>query len=204
MTTPDAVLSPHAHHHSADHAAAWVGGRSITVAEVDRRLAVLRDGPLASRLPPQDTPQGRNLRRWLVQVLAVEELVAQEAAARAVVCEPRDGSPGALTLAEALRAGGVTAAVLAANPLARALRRRVVEGVGVPEEQIRSYYDRNRDRHAGAYAQERAAIEKDLAQAARERAFNRWLDQRHAELVRLEPGFEHPADPHQPDADHRH
>jgi [acyl-carrier-protein] S-malonyltransferase len=184
--------------------AAWVGDRPIMAAEVDRRLTALREGPLASRLPPPDTSQGRNLRRWLVQVLTVEELVAQEAAARAVVCEPCDGGPGSVTLAEALRAGGVSAAVLAANPLARALRRRVVEDVRVPGEQVRSYYDRNRDRHAGAYAQERPVIEEHLAQAARERAFTRWLDRRHAELVRLEPGFEHPADPHQPDADHRH
>lgn len=185
-------------------AAAWVGDRPITVAEVDRRLATLRDGPLSSRLPPPDTAQGRNLRRWLVQVLAVEELVAQEASARAIVCEPCDSGLGAVTLPEALRAGGVTAAVLAANPLARALRRHVVEGVRVDEEQVRSYYDRNRDRHTGSYEQERPSIEEYLRRAAHERIFSRWLDQRHAHLVRLEPGFEHPADPRQPDADHHH
>jgi [acyl-carrier-protein] S-malonyltransferase len=185
-------------------AAAWVGGQPIPVAEVDRRLAALSDGPLASRLPPPDTAQGRNLRRWLVQVLTVEELVAQEAAARAIVCEPSDEDRKAVTLAEALRAGGVTAAVLAANPVARALRRHVVQDVRVAEVQVRSYYDRNRDRHAGPYTQERPAIEEHLTQAVHERAFSRWLDQRHAQLVRLEPGFEHPADPNQPDAEHHH
>ncbi len=184
--------------------AAWVGDRPIPAAEVDRRLAALRQGPLASRLPPPDTSQGRNLRRWLVQVITVEELITQEAAVRGVVSEACDGSPGTVTLAGALRAGGVTAAVLAANPVARALRRRIVEDVRVPEEQIRSYYERNRDRHAGPYAQERPAIEDHLTQAAHERTFSRWLDQRHARLVHLEPGFEHPADPHQPDAEHRH
>lgn len=189
--------------------AAWVGDRPITAAEVDRRLAGLRAGPLASRLPPPDTAQGRNLRRWLVQVLTVEELVAQEAAARGVIAEPCDSGHAAVTLAGALRAGGVTAAVLAADPVARALRRRVVEslsveGLCVTEEQVRSYYDRNRDRHTGTYAQERPAIEEHLAQAVYECEFSRWLDRRHAELVHLEPGFEHPADPRQPDAEHRH
>ncbi|HEV2636396.1 MAG TPA: hypothetical protein VGX23_14695 [Actinocrinis sp.] len=140
----------------------------------------------------------------MVQVLTVEELVAQEAAERGVVCEPCDGGPGVVTLAEALRAGGVTAAVLAANPVARALRRCVVAGVGVEEEQVRGYYERNRDRHVGSYAEERVVIEEQLVRAVREREFGRWLDFRLAQVVRLEAGFEHPADPRQPDAEHRH
>jgi [acyl-carrier-protein] S-malonyltransferase len=195
-----------AHVHTRAHpdVAAWVGDEPISVERVERRLAALREGPLAARLPPAHTPQGRNLRRWLVQVLTVEELVAQEAAARAVVIEPCDGGPGPVTLPEALRAGGVSAAVLAANPLARALRRRIVADVAVPEEKIRSYYDRNRDRHAGPYSEERPAIEALLGAGAREQAFTRWLDARHAAAVRLTPGYEHPADPRQPDADHHH
>jgi [acyl-carrier-protein] S-malonyltransferase len=197
----------HAHGHAHSdlaHVAAWVDGHPITVGQVELRLAALRTGPLASRLPPADTPQGRNLRRWLVQVLTVEQLIAREAAVRALVVEPRDGLSAPVTLAEALRAGGVSAAVLAVSPLARALRRDVVADVAVPEEQVRGYYERNRDRHLGPYAEERVAIERHLLEAARERAFGRWLDRRYAEAVRLEPGFEHPADPRQPDADHRH
>jgi len=184
--------------------AAWVGAQPVTVEQVEHRMAALRNGPLASRLPPEGTPQGRNLRRWLVQVLTVEELVVQQAAVRAVVCEPCDGEPVPVTLAEALRAGGVAAAVLAATPLARALRRSVVADVEVPEDEIRGYYERNRDRHPGTYAQEEPEIGRRLLDAARERAFGQWLDRTHAQLVRLEPGFEHPADPHQPDADHHH
>lgn len=184
--------------------AAWVGATPIPVEQVERRLAALREGPLATRLPPEGTPQGRNLRRWLVQVLTVEELVVQQAAVHSVVCEPRDGEPARVTLAEALRAGGVTAAVLAANPLARALRRRIVADVEVSDEAIRGYYERNRDRHVGVFEQEEAEIRRCLLVAARERAFSQWLDRTHAQLVRLEPGFEHPADPHQPDADHHH
>ena len=184
--------------------AAWVGARPITVEQVDRRLAALREGPLASRLPPAGTPQGRNLRRWLVQVMAVEELVVQQAVVREVICEPCDGGPVQVTLAEALRAGGVTAAVLAAVPLARALRRTVVADVGVSEDEVRGYYERNRDRHTGAYEHEEPAIRACLLEAARERAFNQWLDRLCAQSIRLEPGYEHPADPRQPDADHHH
>lgn len=184
--------------------AAWVGARPITVAEVDRRMAALREGPLASRLPPEGTPQGRNLRRWLVQVLTVEELVVQQAAVYDVVCEPCEGGPESVALAEALRAGGVTAAVLAAYPLARALRRTIVATVDVPEYEVRAYYLRNRDRHAGPFSQEEPAIRRCLLDAACERAFSQWLDRLVAQSVRLEHGFEHPADPRQPDADHRH
>ena len=185
--------------------AAWVGARPITVDQVNRRLAALREGPLASRLPPADTPQGRNLRRWLVQVLAVEELVVQQALVHDVICEPCDGEPVQVTLAEALRAGGVTAAVLAAVPLARALRRTVVAEVDdVPEHEVRGYYERNRDRHTGTYELEEPAIRACLLHAARERRFSQWLDRLCAQSIRLEPGFEHPADPRQPDSDHHH
>ena len=184
--------------------AAWVGARPITVEQVDRRLTALREGPLASRLPPEGTPQGRNLRRWLVQVLTVEELVVQQAAVYDVVCEPCDGGPGPVTLAEALRAGGVTAAVLAANPLARALHRTIVADIDVPEPEVRDYYERNRDRHVGPFEQEESAIRRCLLDAAQERAFSQWLDRLIARTVRLEHGFEHPADPRQPDSDHHH
>jgi [acyl-carrier-protein] S-malonyltransferase len=38
----------------------------------------------------------------------------------------------------------------------------------------------------------------------RQQAFARWLDARAGQLVMLHPGYEHPADPHNPDATHRH
>jgi [acyl-carrier-protein] S-malonyltransferase len=47
-------------------------------------------------------------------------------------------------------------------------------------------------------------IAAQLLDRARQRAFARWLDARYAALVRLAPGYEHPADPRQPDATHRH
>lgn len=40
--------------------------------------------------------------------------------------------------------------------------------------------------------------------SARARAFGRWLDGRRDALVHVRPGYEHPADPRQPDNTHRH
>ena len=59
---------------------------------------------------------------------------------------------------------------------------------------------------AGAipYAEVRAEIASRLLDRARQAAFARWLDAAAATRVQLGTGFEHPADPRQPDATHRH
>lgn len=54
------------------------------------------------------------------------------------------------------------------------------------------------------YEEARAGIEAELTARNRQLAFARWLDAAVAARVRLAPGYEHPADPHQPDATHRH
>lgn len=184
--------------------AAWVAGRPIAVALVDERLAALRRGPLAGRLPPPETAEGRNLRRWVAQLVAVEAVVRHEATRRDITATPEDGPPRPVTLAQALRTGGMTAAVLAADPVARALRRRVLPATAVPEVEVESYYARNRDRHAGPYPDERPRIAATLTLAGADRAFAQWLDERCAALVRPAPGYEHPADPTHPDATHHH
>jgi [acyl-carrier-protein] S-malonyltransferase len=43
-----------------------------------------------------------------------------------------------------------------------------------------------------------------LLDAARRRAFARWLDDMRAKKVELVPGLEHPGDPRQPDNHHKH
>jgi [acyl-carrier-protein] S-malonyltransferase len=54
------------------------------------------------------------------------------------------------------------------------------------------------------YAEVRPAIAAELAGRTAQLAFARWLDAAAAARIRLAPGFEHPADPRQPDATHRH
>ncbi|MCX5441097.1 MULTISPECIES: hypothetical protein [unclassified Streptomyces] len=185
------------------HAAAVVGDRTLTEAEVEARVAALRRGPLAPRLPRPGTADARNLRRWVVQVMTYEAVVEAEAAALNLPSRPpftRDG----LRLVDALRMGGVTAAVLASLPVAAAVRARVTADVAVPEPAVRDYYARNRDLHPGPYEAERPAVEHELHQAAADRHFTLWLERRHAESVTLMPGYEHPADPRHADATHRH
>jgi [acyl-carrier-protein] S-malonyltransferase len=232
---------------------------------VERAVAELRAGPWADRLPPDNSAGGRNLRRWLVQVLTTRAVVEREAAARGLTATAADGPAAPLTLPVALATGGVAAAVLAAMPLARALRRAVTAEVEVPEAEVRAYYDRNRDRYTRperravslardggevrpigpvrrgelprpleeavfaaaegetferdgwsvrvdriepggmlAYGQVAGDIRTTLTGAARDRAFTTWLESRHAALVTLYPGYEHPADPSHLDATHRH
>ncbi|MET7403644.1 hypothetical protein ABZS66_60265 [Dactylosporangium sp. NPDC005572] len=182
--------------------AAWVGERAIAVVAVEERLAAMRRGPYAARLPHPDTAEGRNLRRWLVQVLVAEAVVEHEAAALGVVAD--DEEPRPLTLAEALRTGGVTAAVVAAHPLARALRLRVAPPLPASDEVTADYHRRNRDRHPEPLDDVRAGLAARLGAEDAERRFAAWLDGRYAALVRLAPGYEHPADPRHPDATHRH
>jgi [acyl-carrier-protein] S-malonyltransferase len=54
------------------------------------------------------------------------------------------------------------------------------------------------------YGEVRDRIAAALLDRRRQLAFARWLDAELAARVRLAPGFEHPADPRQPDATHRH
>jgi [acyl-carrier-protein] S-malonyltransferase len=54
------------------------------------------------------------------------------------------------------------------------------------------------------YDEVRAEIAAYLLDRRGQQAFARWLDERYAALVRLARGYEHPADPRQPDATHRH
>nr|BFE55687.1 malonyl CoA-ACP transacylase [Dactylosporangium thailandense] len=182
--------------------AALVGDVPITVADVNARLAGMRAGPLAARLPHPGSAEGRNLRRWLVQLLAATAVVEQEARGLGLPAAP-PAEPPALppTLPRALRLGGVTAAVLAARPDVYAA---VTADVTVGEERVRDYWDRNRDRHHEPYARCRDAIAALLLREARDRHFTRWLDERCAARVRLMPGFEHPGDPAQPDYTHHH
>ena len=55
--------------------AATVGGVPVWVDEVDAREDRLRGSRLASSLPRRGTSEGRQLRRWLTQLLVTERVV---------------------------------------------------------------------------------------------------------------------------------
>jgi [acyl-carrier-protein] S-malonyltransferase len=258
--------------------AALVGDQPVTAAEVAAEIARLRAGPLASRLPPDGSPAGRQLRRWTAQRLVLRRLLEQEAAARHLpglpAAEPLHPDPALL--------GSAAADVLATSPTARAVYAAVTATVSVPEAEIRDHYDRNPDRYttgtrwlvrqvttadpattadstvddlAGAppalvdpavlpeplrhalaraepeqivgpvpsplgwhlaarhgvrpggvrpYPEVRDEVAGALLDRRRQQTFARWLDGRLGALVQLHAGYEHPADPHNPDATHRH
>ena len=179
--------------------AATVGGEPVWVSEVDAREDRLRGSGLASSLPRRGTSEGRQLRRWLTQLLVTERVAAAEAGMRGLTPEGAPAEDDLLPDTTArLELGSIAGSVLA-DPLARALFASVTAAVDVTDAQVADYQARNPRRFAGT-----AEIADHLRGAARRRAFRLWLDGRYAELVELAPGYEHPGDPRQPDNTHRH
>jgi [acyl-carrier-protein] S-malonyltransferase len=237
--------------------AAWVDGEPVPVADVEAELDRLRAGPLADRLPPAGTPDGRQLRRWVAQRVVLTRLLEREAAARGRT------AAGPVPV-DAAVVGAAAADVLAASAGARAVLATFT--ARPTEAEVRAYYAAHPDRYARGerwlarqafaptrdalvlgppteldpttlvpelrgrpagpvhsglgwhrlvvdavlpagpvpYEQVRPEIEAELTARATQRAFARWLDGAAAGRIRLAPGFEHPADPRQPDATHRH
>lgn len=198
--------------------AATVGGVPIGIDEVDRREAALRAGPFASALPRPGTTEGRQLRRWLTQLVVTHHVVAAEASSLGVTAEHAPAEDALLPdESTRLEIGSVAAAALA-DPLARALFARITDDVDVSDDDIADYHARNPLRFAArprvhgwrapaevpTLGDVRPALSAHLRGAARRRAFRVWLDARRAALVELAGGYEHPGDPSQPDNTHRH
>jgi [acyl-carrier-protein] S-malonyltransferase len=199
---------------------ATVAGTPVAVEEVDAAEARLRSGPHAAALPARGTSEGRQLRRWLTQLLVTERVVATEVAARGLSLSDVPTEAELLPDVTArLEIGSVAASALA-DPQARALFVEVTAAVEVSDREVADYHARNPLRfaalrpddhgwHAPAcaeppLAQVRSAVTAHLRGAARRRAFRLWLDARRAALVELAAGYEHPGDPRQPDNTHRH
>lgn len=181
--------------------AAVVGRELVLAAEVDQRLARLRSGAFGARLPGPHVAEGRNARRWVLQLLCAERIARRELADRGVA----GGAPGRpVALPRALALGGVAAAVLATVPEIGALD---FGARAVPADEVRAYYDRNRDLFADRgvpFPAAEAGIRAELEAAERDRAFGAWLERRLARDVVLAEGYEHPAEPGHPDSTHRH
>ncbi|OBG92719.1 malonyl CoA-ACP transacylase [Mycobacterium sp. E3251] len=199
---------------------ATVAGIPVLIDEVDAAEARLRGGRAGAALPAGGTAEGRQLRRWLTQLIVTGRVAAAEADARGLSGAGAPSEAELLPDATArLELGSVAAAALA-DPRARALFANVTASVRVTGEEVAAYHARNplrfaeprRDRHGWRVPSPvgpplddvRPAIADHLRGAARRRAFRVWLDARRAELVRLAPGYEHPGDPRQPDNVHRH
>ena len=199
---------------------ATVAGLPVPVDEVDEREARLRNGPRASVLPASGTSEGRQLRRWLTQLIVTERVVAAEAAARGLTATDAPTEAEVLPDVTArLEIGSVAAAALA-DSRARALFAAVTAGVRVSDDDVADFHARNPLRFAPPrptshgwrapslvgppLEQVRPVITEHLVGAARRRAFRVWLDARRTALVELAPGYEHPGDPRQPDNTHRH
>ncbi|OBH44796.1 malonyl CoA-ACP transacylase [Mycobacterium mantenii] len=205
---------------SGEHPIATVAGVPVPPDVLDAAEARLRSARGAAALPVRGTGEGRQLRRWLTQLVVTERVVAAEAAARGLTARGAPSEAELLPDATArLEIGSVAAAVLA-DPRARALFAEVTAAVRVTDADVTAYHARNPLRFAaprrGAHGwcttavtgppldEVRSAIEEHLRGAARRRAFRLWLDARRAALVQLAPGHEHPGDPRQPDNTHRH
>ena len=78
---------------------ATVAGTPVGVDDVDAREAVLRDAPQVAALPRPGTSEGRQLRRWLTQLLVTERVVAREAAALGVTVSAATPTEDELLLA---------------------------------------------------------------------------------------------------------
>ncbi|OBF56401.1 malonyl CoA-ACP transacylase [Mycobacterium sp. 852002-53434_SCH5985345] len=199
---------------------ATVAGVPVLVDEVDAAEARLRGGRAAAALPAGGTAEGRQLRRWLTQLIVTGRVVAAEADARGLTGAGAPSEAELLPDATArLELGSIAAAALA-DARARALFADITAAASVTDEEVAAYHARNPLRFAEPRHEQhgwrvpapvgpplddvRPAIADRLRGAARRRAFRVWLDARRAELVRLAPGYEHPGDPRQPDNVHRH
>ncbi|BBZ37487.1 DUF7158 domain-containing protein [Mycobacterium conspicuum] len=200
---------------------ATVAGAAVPVEEVDAAEARLRHGPRGAALPAAGTSEGRQLRRWLTQLIVSGRVVAAEAAARGLTATDAPPSEADLLpdVTARLEIGSIAAAALA-DWRARALFVDVTAEVRISDREVADFHARNPlrfapprlDRHgwrtpspvAPPIEQVRPVITEHLLAAARRRAFRVWLDARRAALVELAPGYEHPGDPRQPDNTHRH
>jgi [acyl-carrier-protein] S-malonyltransferase len=203
----------------SEQVAATVSGRPVLVSDVDLRETQLRASMLPAALPRAGTSEGRQLRRWLTQLLVTERVVAAEAAARGVTADGAPTEDEVLPdMATRLEIGSVVASALE-DPMGRALYAHVTAEIEVSDAEVEDYHARNPLRFAApapeaggwhsratapALADARRAITEHLLAAARRRSFRVWLDARRAALVELAPGYEHPGDPRQPDNTHKH
>ncbi len=178
--------------------AAWVDGHPLPTTEVNARMARLRASDRACVLPAVDTREGRQLQRWVTQVLIVEQVCVDELSARAVDWSGEE-PPGMPCRTDAIALGSIVAAAWSGHPAVRRAALVLTEDVCLSPGALECV-----GRVGVTDAGELAWSLDELLASARMDAFSRWLARASHERVTLVPGLEHPGDSRQPDNLHRH
>jgi [acyl-carrier-protein] S-malonyltransferase len=169
---------------------------------LDERLAVLRGGDAACVLPREDSREGRQLTRWVAQVVITEQLCLDELQRRAADVANVSAKP--LDVSTAIAVGSITAAALASSEPVRRVAELVSHDVRIPLAQLEYAADVLGEQPPADPAVPAARWHAELLDSARLEAFARWLNAAMHERVRLVHGLEHPGDSGQPDNLHRH
>jgi [acyl-carrier-protein] S-malonyltransferase len=184
---------------------AYLNGEPVSRELLDERLAVLRAGDSACVLPRPDSREGRQLTRWVAQVVLTEQLCLDELHRRGTSTGERDGDePEAIDVATAIAVGSITAAALAGSEAVRRVAALVSADVRIPAEQLAYAADVLGEEPPADPDIPTAGWHRELLQSARLEAFARWLNAAMHERVQLVRGLEHPGDSNQPDNLHRH
>lgn len=129
---------------NAVNAVATVAGVPLDESDVDAREQELRSGPVSTTLPRPHTSEGRQLRRWVVQVLVAERLVADEARVRGLTEDDAPDIAGlAPNRAALLGLGSVAADLLTRKPLARKVFLAVTDDIVVSAADVERYHAAN-------------------------------------------------------------
>jgi len=214
MTAALTVGHGHGHGHAPvapPEVMAYLNGEPVLRELLDDRLAVLRAGDAACVLPRPDSREGRQLTRWVAQVVLTEQLCLDELHRRAdtVPATPLDpaggvGEPDPIDVSTAIAVGSITAAALAGSAAVRRVAALVIADVRIPAEQLAYAADVLGQEPPADPAVPVADWHRELLQSARLEAFARWLNAAMHDRVQLVHGLEHPGDSSQPDNLHRH
>lgn len=154
MSTPALPPVGHSHDHHSHGSGqdghgpvAWVDGEELGRSDVEDVLARMRRGPAAGLLPRDGGSEGRQLRRWLVQLMTTERIITTWGNAHEVVPTVDDERRWRPDPTASLELGSVASAVLTSAPIARAVFRAVTgeaaAAVAADEDRLRDYYSRN-------------------------------------------------------------
>lgn len=181
---------------------AYLDGEPLSRELLDERLAGLRAGDKACVLPRPDSREGRQLTRWVAQVIITEQLCANELRRRTDAVPETGTKP--LEVSTAIAVGSITAAALAGSEAVRRVAAVVSADVRIPAAQLAYAADVLGEEPPADAGVPVAGWHAELVQSARLEAFARWLNRAMHERVQLVHGLEHPGDSFQPDNLHRH